>query len=350
MAKFLDTYKVMQTKILGELPTFAGMDPVRQNYIKHLMDTCLGGKHIRGKLVCDVARKLKPLSTYQFDTEHSAAVCGWGVEFLQSFFLIEDDIMDSSLTRRDQPCWYRLPGVGFSQGINDGLIIESMMYRMVRKELENHPEKYRILDLFHDATYLTTLGQFYDVTSQQVPIHNVPRKPGFDINQFTVENYNRIVLHKTTYYTIRLPLSLSLAVTGTYPLIEAKELDTLSKHIGEYFQIQDDFLDCFGDPAVTGKIGTDIEEGKCTWLAASFLAKADQTQRERFVQFYGKKDPESVGIIKDMYRKAHLLSLFEEYEDKVGKTVDLCLKEHIRCQPFCEGVQDLWTKLYRRTK
>lgn len=42
---------------------------------------------------------------------------------------------------------------------------------------------------------------------------------------------------------------------------------------------QDDYLDCFGDPAVTGKVGTDIEENKCSWLVVQALTRVTPEQK-----------------------------------------------------------------------
>ena len=62
-------------------------------------------------------------------------------------------------------------------------------------------------------------------------------------------------------------------------------LETYSKFI--QYKIKDDFLDCFGDPEVIGKIGTDIEDNKCSWLIVQALSKANGEQRKRLdVIFY----------------------------------------------------------------
>jgi farnesyl diphosphate synthase len=50
--------------------------------------------------------------------------------------------------------------------------------------------------------------------------------------------------------------------------------------MGEYFQVQDDVLDCYGTPEQSGKIGTDILDNKCSWLINAALKVANADQRK----------------------------------------------------------------------
>ena len=72
-----------------------------------------------------------------------------------------------------------------------------------------------------------------------------------------------IVTHKTAYYSFYLPIALAFLYvrkSTTRNLLVAREI---SVQIGDYFQLQDDFLDAFVDPTVLGKIGTNIVDNKC---------------------------------------------------------------------------------------
>lgn len=63
---------------------------------------------------------------------------GWCIEWLQAFFLVADDMMDHSITRRGQPCWYRVPKVGMN-ACNDCIILEACIYKILKKHASRLP-------------------------------------------------------------------------------------------------------------------------------------------------------------------------------------------------------------------
>ena len=77
---------------------------------------------------------------------------------------------------------------------------------------------------------------------------------------------------------------------------------------------RDDYLDAFADAAVLGKVGTDIQDNKCSWLVVQALAACDDAQRKLLKDHYGKHDEASVALVKALYKDLKLEAIFEEYE------------------------------------
>jgi farnesyl diphosphate synthase len=96
-------------------------------------------------------------------------------------------------------------------------------------------------------------------------------------------------------------------------------------------------LDCYGDPKVTGKVGTDIEESKCSWLVVQALRKSNHEQLELLRTFYGRQDQESVRKIKDLF---NLLDLENEYKRFEQEKYDKIMNE-IDALKFDQNVIDL---------
>lgn len=71
---------------------------------------------------------------------------------LHAYFVILDDIIDESETRRGRLCWYRNPDVGLI-AINDGILINSGVYQLLRKYFSNHPYYIQVVDLFHEVNW-----------------------------------------------------------------------------------------------------------------------------------------------------------------------------------------------------
>ena len=117
-------------------------------------------------------------------------------------FLIVDDIMDGSETRRGQECWYKKKEVGFT-AINDGIMIESGIYFLLNKHFANKSYYIKLVELFHEITFITTLGQSLDLNTSKL-----------DVSMFTMERYKSIVYNKTAYYSFYLPVALAMTMTG----------------------------------------------------------------------------------------------------------------------------------------
>ncbi|KAG9461626.1 hypothetical protein GDO78_016213, partial [Eleutherodactylus coqui] len=91
---------------------------------------------------------------------------------------------------------------------------------------------------------------------------------------------------------------------------------TILMEMGEFFQIQDDYLDCYGDPSVTGKIGTDIQDNKCSWLVVEALKSVNPEQRQILQENYGQDDAEKVQRVKQLYDTLELPAVYSRYEEK----------------------------------
>ncbi|KAK7061259.1 fructose-bisphosphate aldolase [Favolaschia claudopus] len=321
-------------------------------YGKNLDYNVPGGKLNRGISVTDTAEILKgaPLND---DEYFKAAVLGWGVELMQAFFLVADDIMDTSITRRGQPCWYRAQGIGMV-AINDAIMLEGAIYFLLKKHFRSEPYYVDLLELFHDTTYQTEMGQLIDLIT--APEDHV------DLNRFSLEKHRLIVIYKTAYYSFYLPVALAMYMSNvptTYTL-NGKTIDpykvalSILLPLGEYFQVQDDFLDFSAPPELLGKIGTDIVDNKCSWCINTALAVATPQQRAMLDANYGRKDPASEARVKEVFEAVGVRERYAKYEaDVYGRLtalIDGIPESPERGTLKREIFTSFLEKIYKRTK
>ncbi len=301
----------------------------------------MGGKLNRGLSVPDSASLLleKPLTTSQY---HATATLGWLTELLQAFFLVSDDIMDSSITRRGQPCWYKQPSVGMI-AINDAFMLESSIYVLLKKHFKPHPSYVDFLELFHTVTFQTELGQLCDLIT--APEDHV------DLSKFSIQKHSFIVIYKTAYYSFYLPVALALHYLEIATPKNLQKCKDILIPLGEYFQVQDDYLDCFGSPETIGKIGTDIQDNKCSWLINQALERASPEQRKVLDECYGRKDGQMEEEVKRVYEELELETVYLEYEQKAVGEIRAMIEKVDEGEGLRKSVfEGFLGKIYKRTK
>ena len=213
------------------------------------------------------------------------------IEHFHTAALIHDDIEDSSLTRRDEPCMHVTEGEGVA--INAGDLALSLVCGTVVHDPG--------LD---DATKLRVLGELVDMTTRTIEGQALDigwaRDDRFDL---AVDDYLVMARHKTAYYSGGVPLAVGAIVGGgTEEQIEA--LREFGMAAGLAFQIQDDVLNLVGTRESTKKdFRSDVTEGKRTLVAVHALQHS--ADRERLLEILSARatDPalldEAVAIMAE---------------------------------------------------
>ncbi|ORX72423.1 terpenoid synthase [Linderina pennispora] len=330
-AEFTDFFPQLVNDIVSELPSFGATDEMIsriQQMIEYNVDTV---KIMRGE------------STLPKDINEKAMVLGWAVEWLQAFFLVADDIMDESPTRRGQPAWYRREDVGIL-AINDSFILESCIYRLLKKYFRSDPYYIDLVELLHETSYQTELGQMVDLLT--APENDV------NLDRFSIQKHRYIVEYKTAYYSFYLPVAMALLMTGTpadSPIFQISK-DILIP-LGVYFQIQDDYLDCYGAPEVIGKIGTDIEDNKCSWLVVQALDRVNEEQRKVLNDNYGRKAPAEHALrVKELYKELDIEKVYKDYEEAAIADMEKKISEVDETQIPKQVFTAFLNKVAKRTK
>ncbi|WP_405965514.1 polyprenyl synthetase family protein [Streptomyces sp. NBC_00723] len=274
--------KAASTTDEGRLPNLA--EPL-QDFL------AAGGKRIRPVLAM-VGWHAAGATGNPRTAHHLAA----SLELFHAFALIHDDVMDRSTTRRGQPTVHcaqadqyeqrppgamsrRLAGTSADRFGEGAAILIGDLALVWSDELlhAGHPtadQLAHVLPLLDEMRTEVTLGQYLDLA------HTGYASPD-------VETALTVIRYKTAKYTVERPLHLGAALTGAdQTLLEA--LSAYAIPLGEAFQLRDDLLGVFGDPALTGKPAMDdLREGKATVLIALTLQRARRAQADQLRLFLG---------------------------------------------------------------
>jgi farnesyl diphosphate synthase len=163
--------------------------------------------------------------------------------------------------------------------------------------------------------------------------------------------YSFIVVYKTAYYSFYLPVALALHQLNLGSAANLKTAEDILIPMGEYFQVQDDYLDNFGLPEHIGKIGTDIMDNKCSWLVNQALQIATPEQRKILEDNYGRKDKANEAVIKKLYDDLKLEQRYKDYEEKVVGEIREKIANIDESGGLTKEVFEVFlSKIYKRSK
>lgn len=198
--------------------------------------TVFDGKKNRGIMAVQTYRVLaSELGVFNERDLEKAQILGWCIELLQAYFLVLDDIMDGSSTRRGKPCRYRQEKVGMI-AINDGILLQGSVFKLLKLHFGDHKNYGKLVDLFLEINHKTICGQCMDLLST-LPGTKV------DVSRFSEKRMATIMKYKTAFYSFSLPARCIMYMLDINDESVHQAAESVMLKIGYMFQCADDQLD-----------------------------------------------------------------------------------------------------------
>ena len=257
----------------------------------------LGGKRIRPVLM------LMAYNLYKDDVDSilSQAV---GLETYHNHTLLHDDVMDKADMRRGKPTVHNVWNENTAILSGDAMLI--LAYRLMADCPSDKLKE--VLDVFTATTMEICEGQQWDMEFETR-------------SNVTVDEYIEMIRLKTS---VLLAAALKIgAYLADAPSDACEKLYDFGLKMGLAFQLQDDYLDVYGDPEVFGKnIGGDISCNKKTYMLITALEKANERQREElnhWLSFQMENTEEKIVAVIRLYNEMGIGSLCMEKIDTYYK-------------------------------
>jgi polyprenyl synthetase len=273
----------------------------------------LGGKRLRPVLTMMAA------DLFGADY-HEALPAATAVEMFHNFSLVHDDIMDKAPLRRG------CPTVHHKWNVNTAILSGDAMLILTYQLLEHYPPAVfgRLTQLLSRTALEVCEGQQYDMD--------------FEVRStVTTEEYLLMIRYKTAVL-IGAALQMGAIVAATSP-DNQQHIYNFGLQLGLAFQLQDDYLDAFGDDTFGKQIGGDILENKKTMLYLKALELSDAAQRTALLQHYATTDqsPEKVAAVKQLFQQTGadtaVRKAITHYTDEALASLDsLAIDEEKRTQ------------------
>ncbi|MFF0721985.1 polyprenyl synthetase family protein [Verrucosispora sp. NA02020] len=217
------------------------------------------------------------------------------LELFHAFALIHDDILDGSDRRRGEPSVHRIfadlharsswRGDPEAYGRNTALLCGDLcaawsdqMFHECGLAAEAVHRGYGVFALMRTEVIA---GEYLDLVS--------------GVGDGSVASALTVIRMKAARYTVTRPLQIGATLAGAPPELLAALVE-FGDPLGDAFQLRDDVLGVFGDPAVTGKsVLDDLREGKPTVMMALARAAADRSQSTRLRELFGNPDLDGDG-------------------------------------------------------